>query len=181
MYSRNNALKMGLMESDNASPQVIDQTNEQWSDFVRLYFRPRTPTQYNNEGFRPKEDRALESNCPVPIFFLFDAKGLLSRKEVLFSNTGLARGCSQVFSDAVGFKNLPFKLIYHNAFFSREERDLIVGARHDEVIIPDQLDLDDLKNIWCRSEAEYKTLLNLLDPLSRKKWNSKIIALLMLK
>ncbi|MGI5881075.1 MAG: DarT ssDNA thymidine ADP-ribosyltransferase family protein [Syntrophomonadaceae bacterium] len=174
IYSRNNALNMGLMESDNASPQVIEQTNDQWADYVRLYFRPRTPTQFNNEGFRPKEDRALDSKCPVPIFFLFDAKGLLSRQEVSFSNMSLTKAHHQVFSDANGFKNLPFNLIYHDAAFPPEQRDLIVGSRHAEVIIPNQLDLDDLKNIWCRSEAEYKTLINLLDPIARKKWQKKI-------
>jgi len=83
IYSRNNALNMGLMESDNASPQVIEQTNDQWADYVRLYFRPRTPTQFNNEGFRPKEDRALDSKCPVPIFFFLMPKDYYPAKKFL--------------------------------------------------------------------------------------------------
>ena len=37
-----------------------------------------------------------------------------------------------------------------------------------------ELDLDDLKYIWCRSEAEYKTLLNLLSDQTKRRWKDKI-------
>lgn len=36
-----------------------------------LYFRPRTPTQFHNEGIRPPLQRGQSgAHCPVPIFFV---------------------------------------------------------------------------------------------------------------
>lgn len=63
--------KNGSMAVDIASQKVIKSTASKWKDFVRLYFRPRTPMQYRNEGFRPKNQRELESHCPVPIIFKY--------------------------------------------------------------------------------------------------------------
>jgi hypothetical protein len=59
---------------DNASRNVMANTDPYVRDFVRLYFRPQTPTQYRNEGIRPKNMRELESHCPVPVFFFLILK-----------------------------------------------------------------------------------------------------------
>ncbi|MCK4449304.1 MAG: DUF4433 domain-containing protein, partial [Anaerolineae bacterium] len=50
LYSRAGAERRNLMKIDNASPQIIQQTRPEHLEYVRLYFRPRTPTQYRNEG-----------------------------------------------------------------------------------------------------------------------------------
>lgn len=70
LVSRKKALESGIMENENASIDVINQTDEEWNKYVRLYFRPRTPTQYNNEGFRSKSNLgSLQAHCPFPVFF----------------------------------------------------------------------------------------------------------------
>lgn len=71
--------KSGEMETDNASPEIIERTDDKWKEYVRLYFRPRTPTQFRNEGFRPEGQRTLNAHCPVPVYFLFDARKMLAR------------------------------------------------------------------------------------------------------
>ena len=162
------------MATDNASPEVINQTGVQWKEYVRLYFRPRTPTQYINEGFRPNTQRELGAHCPFPIYFLFDSKGLLSRKNVYFSKGSLASFGTTPFSDAKQFKEIPFQLVYHDSWFPPELRSEIIYRRHAEVIIKDCLNLDFLKYVLCRSEAEYKTLLYLLSSGAKKNWGSKI-------
>lgn len=101
------------MVTDNASLDVLRNTDEEWKKYVRLYFRPRTPTQNNNEGFRPEFYRENNAHCPVPVYFLFSSKKLLSRKNVYFSKKGLANYGSKVYSDFKRFKELPFELIYH--------------------------------------------------------------------
>ncbi|HOQ10227.1 MAG TPA: DarT ssDNA thymidine ADP-ribosyltransferase family protein [Syntrophomonadaceae bacterium] len=174
LYPRSKVSPHGLMVNDNASREVIENTDPTWFDYVRLYFRPRTPTQWHNEGFIPVQQRFQQAHCPVPIFFLFDSKNILSRNGVLFSGTSLARRDCQVYSDAESFRKLPFKYIYHDSSFTDIEKWLIIGARQAEVIVPDKLDLTDLKYIWCRSEAEYNTLLYLLSPGARNKWKNKI-------
>ncbi|MFC6290159.1 DarT ssDNA thymidine ADP-ribosyltransferase family protein [Levilactobacillus angrenensis] len=57
IYSRNYAIQNGLMRNDNASNQVISQTSSDVGNYVRLYFRPKTPTQFYNEGFQVKSSR----------------------------------------------------------------------------------------------------------------------------
>src|SRR5690349_6275747 len=70
LLPRNKAKELKLMATDNASPDVISKTGGKWKNYVRLYFRPRTPTQYKNEGFRPLGQRELGgAHCPVPIVF----------------------------------------------------------------------------------------------------------------
>ncbi len=46
LYSRSECLRLNLMAVDNANVEVIQQTQREHLDFVRLYFRPRTPTQF---------------------------------------------------------------------------------------------------------------------------------------
>ena len=90
LYCRTEAGRRGLMVVDNASPEIIAQTKPEHTNFVRLYFRPKTPTQYRNEGIRPITTRELGSHCPVPIYFCFDALELLAQDRVEFSNGNMA-------------------------------------------------------------------------------------------
>jgi hypothetical protein len=90
LLSRQEATERGVMVTDNASQEIISQTDDKWQDHVRLYFRPRTPTQYRNEGFRPSDQRELGAHCPVPVYFLFDSFQVLSREDSLFSGGNLA-------------------------------------------------------------------------------------------
>jgi len=174
LLSRSDSLHSGSMITDNASSEVMDQTDEVWKNYVRLYFRPRTPTQNKNEGFRPIPQRELNSHCPVPIYFMFDSKKLLSRANVSFSKGSLAVNNTSIFSDAANFKKIPFQHVYHDSSFEPSERSTIIYHRQAEVVIPDELNLAYLKHIWCRSEAEYHTLIHLLSPDTKKLWKDKI-------
>jgi hypothetical protein len=54
------------------------------------------------------------------------------------------------------------------------ERDSVIFHRHAEVIVPDELDLNALRFVACRTSAEYQTLLHLLDPAAATRWSKKI-------
>lgn len=159
--------------TDIASKTVIESTDLKWKDYVRLYFRPHTPTQFNNEGFRPEDQRRLASHCPVPIFFIFDSKAILTNKTTCFSDGNLAAG-AQTGETSHFFLSLPFEKIYHDHGLTKEEKRNIVFHRHAEVIIPKSLDLSSLKFIWCRSQAEFETLLYLLPSKPRQIWDKRI-------
>lgn len=94
---------------ETASQEVLGNTEEKWKDCVRLYFRPRTPTQYQVEGFRPKGQLgSLRAHMPVPVFLLFDAKQILTRKATQFSTGNLA--ANPVVGDTAGFfETIPFE------------------------------------------------------------------------
>lgn len=168
---RNNSMLV-----DNASRIVMSKTELEVKNFVRLYFRPKTPTQYNNEGIRPKAQQSLESHCPVPVFFLFDAKTILVRADYQFAEGNLARlGTQGLCSTAEELSNFDFKKIYHLGSFSQTERDDIISHRNAEIVIRNELDLLDLKFIVCRSPAEKESVLHLLPANIFSKWSSKIL------
>jgi len=48
LYSRNKAVALGVMKNDNASDEVIGNTDLNAKDFVRFYFGTGTPTQFHN-------------------------------------------------------------------------------------------------------------------------------------
>lgn len=175
LYSRENAMSRSLIGVDGASQSVLANTSDAYKDYVRLYFRPKTPTQYSNEGIRPQEKLVHGAHCPIPIMLLFDSRDILTRSETRFSEGSLAgHSPGRVGKRASFFKALPFKDIYHNSSFSTERRRTIITRRHAEVIVPSQLDLSSLRFIWCRSEAEKETLISFLRETERSRWSDKI-------
>ncbi len=172
--SRSLVTSSGLLQMDIASPAIIQRTNPKWHDHVRLYFRPKAPTQYNNEGFRPVSKRARNSHCPVPIYLIFDAAVVLSRTDSHFSDGNLSSSLTKVDSDVSFLGQIPFDLVYHSERFDESDRQEIVRRRHAEVLVPRRMELDGLRSIVCRSDAEYKTLLQLLSPESHSRWARKI-------
>ena len=174
LFSRREAQERNLMVTDNASPQVIDQTEERWKDFARLYFRPRTPTHYRSEGFRTARELQLDAHCPVPVCLLFDSCSILPRTDVLFSDGNLASPRAHVFQTTAELEQLPFENIYHDSWFSDEHREQIRFNRNAEVVVPHHLDLDPLRFVACRTDAEYETLLHILPSHIRRQWEGNI-------
>lgn len=173
ILSRNEAIARGAMLNDNASPEVIAQTAERWKDYVRFYFRPKTPTQYRNEGFLPRDNRPLHAHCPIPVFFLFDAVSLLSLPNSEFSERTLASPYTVTYTDPDDFRRLRFDYIYHEGSYDKSGPN-IANYRQSEVVIPTHCPLDHVKRIVCRSAAEKQTLLELLDTSIFFEWVDKI-------
>lgn len=174
IVSRSQIAKTRQLSVDIASPEIIARTDPKWQDHVRLYFRPKTPTQYNNEGFRPIGQRARNSHCPVPVYLIFDALAVLSRANSCFSDGNLGSSYPKVDRTVSFLQQIPFEFVYHDTRFDQSERNQIVYHRHAEVLVPQRMSLDGLWHIVCRSDAEYKTLLHLLSPETRSSWVSKI-------
>ena len=105
LMSRTQAIEAKALNVDIAPRDIIDHTSEHWHDYVRLYFRPKTPTQYRNEGHRPKNERYLGAQCPVPVYLLFDAVSVLSLPGSAFTDGNLASGAipQQSLSRITGF------------------------------------------------------------------------------
>jgi len=177
LLSRAKAQANAVMAKDCASPEVLAQTDDRWKSYVRLYFRPRTPMQYDIEGFRYKSAYKLGGCCPVPVVFMFDSEDILTRTGAMFSNGNLAAKDPEWGEDASFFLTIPFDRVYHdNALDQAQPAKLrkTIYHRHAETIVPGELDLGALKYIVCRSQAEYETLLFLLDEKVRERWSEKI-------
>lgn len=180
LRSRNSLIDSDSLVVNGASQQVLDRTEEWVKDYVRLYFRPRTPAQYQTEGIRtPQTISYLGAHCPTPVFFMFDSVDVLTRANCRFSDGNLAaRGEVQLFSSARELSALSWRMIYHNSSFESHtpEAANIIFHRCAEVIIPNSLDLSGLRFIYCRSEAEKDTLLHLLPTTVRSEFENRIVA-----
>lgn len=159
IYSRNKAKE--IMLNDNASSDILGNTPEFIKDYVRFYFRPKTPTQYQNEGYLPISLRKYgDASVPVPIFFAFSSVELLSNYNTMFSETALTNNNICLKNTVDEFRNLDFQKIYSDGAYLRGEN--LTPYRRAEVIIPNECDLQSLIHIWCRSNAEYVSLCYLL-------------------
>ena len=74
------------------------------------------------------------------------------------------------------FEKLPFNQIYHNSWLGEAEKQKIIASRHAEVIVPGLLDLEALRFIWCRSEAEKETLISFLSETPEKSMGQQSIS-----
>lgn len=158
--------------TDGACGSVIQNTSAAHKRFVRFYYRPRTPTQYRNEGIRPPEERWEGAHCPVPIFFLFDALSTMSRDDAQYSNGNMGRHDVSYGPGRENFLAIPFTKVFHDGAFDRDADPEILFHRHAELLIPDEMALDGLKLIACRSHAERSTLLHLMNPAARRRWSN---------
>ena len=180
IFSRTKAIEKGLMRNDNANTNVINNTGDA-VDYARFYFRPLTPTQYRNEGFKHPDlsyHQENNANVPVPIFFLFDlCKMLESTEGIVFSEMGQAGYGSPRSSSVEEFSKFNFSMIYSDGPMLNP--GLEKRYRHAEILVPTQYDIDScLKYIVCRSECEKMTLLNLLREYSSDgylKYKDRII------
>ena len=164
LFSRLKAIDYNLMNNDNASQQVIDMTYSDAASYVRFYYRPLTPTQYHNEGYKHPNLRYCHdanANVPVPVFFIFDLEKILNMAETRFSEKSLAGGGEDLQSGPEAFSGLNFNQIYKNGYM--EDPDEEKKYRHAEIVYPMRFEITPaLKAIACRNDIERKTLWNLL-------------------
>lgn len=174
IYSRDQATEMHVMMNDNASQAVIQATNMDHKCYGRLYFRPLTPTQFHNEGYKPVELRNSEMNacCPVPVFLCLNANATLNYPGTQFAERGIAGNRHNIKSGLEEFSKLNFGKIYHQGAFGLENRD-IIEYRHSEVIHEGGFPIATLLEcILCRTQAERETLLFLLKQYSIRLYNT---------
>lgn len=176
LLSRAAAEEQDLIRVDSASPQYVEKLSAKHRNLVRLYFRPRAPTQYRNEGIRPKGKIELKAHMPVPVYLLFSAN-LLGEEGVSFTKGRLSEE-TEIGDSAEFLKSISFGDVYHDGVVGRlgesERRSKILNARHTEVVIEKELPLNKLKHIVCRSAPERETLLNLLSTQARHQWIERI-------
>lgn len=161
---------------DGANPEVIRDTRTEAKQYVRLYFGPRTPTQFNTEGIRPPDQRdSSGAHIPRPVYFMFSLPDLAVSDECFFSNGSMRYPDTTVGQGIDFLRSLDFKKIYHRRGFSPADRDEIVNARHSEVLFRDTLDLTNLYAVVCRTVAERESLLYLMDDGTRRRYRGKIL------
>lgn len=163
------------MRRDVAAEGVID-NSETAHRFARLYFRPRTPTQFHIEGIRKDSEckYGAGAHAPVLVFFVFRALPILTSKGTRFSDRNMQLGSAQLGDDDDFFEAIPFDKVYHegNTWGDRS----IIDHRCAEVLAESGLSLSEhLQWVYCRSPAERATLVHLLGNALASVWMKKII------
>jgi len=183
LLSRLQVERDGKIAVSSGSVEVLAGTDWGIKDCVRLYFRPKTPTQFYAEGVHSQKTLAVskfpDAHCPAPVFFLFDLPDVLALPESRFSDRTLAGREYTLLKSPQDLSNLPWQEIYHTEWIDWNDpltaRE-IIAHRNAEIIVPGALDLSALKFIYCRSEAEKDTLLHLLPPTIKSQYRDKIFA-----
>lgn len=148
-----------IQVQDVAAGGVIENRQEAHRR-VRLYFRPRNPTQFHIEGIRKISDCHYGPNAhaPILIMFVLDAKRVLTRPGVLFSDQNMQKTSAQIGDDEEFFSNIPFASVFHEGRIASD--NTIKDRRCSEVLTSSPLPLEDvLAGIWFRSEPERDTFL----------------------
>lgn len=175
IYSRADAKARQVMVNDNASRMVIDMTDDEKKTHGRLYFRPLTPTQYHNEGYKPESvrNKDINANCPVPVFFLLSVEKTMALDHVMFAEKGIAGGREDIAQGTDAFVKLNFQKIYHDGSYNPETDSDIKEYRQSEIIRAGGFPVHNLiRGIVCRSNAEKETLLHLLKKKSIPLYNA---------
>ncbi len=162
------------LPADIAAPGVIDNRVDAHNR-VRLYFRPKTPTQWHVEGVRKLGECQYGDQAHAPILYMFalDALQVLTLDDVWFSNKnmqldGVQWGPSESFFDAI-----PFDKVYSEGGTGGDRS--ITDARCAEVLPATPLVLKDcLREIFCRSDPERDTLLYSLEDAG-EKWAERCL------
>lgn len=157
----------GQRPLDVAGAGVIDH-RQRAHDFSRLYFRPRTPTQYHIEGIRRANEcqYGAAAHAPVLVMFALDARSILTMPSTRFSDINMQRDDARDSDTEEFFSNINFSKTYHEGGFGGDAS--IANHRAAEVLCQSPLLLvDHLKWIVCRSEAERETLIYLAGESAR--------------
>jgi hypothetical protein len=170
LLSRNDSA--GRRSRDIAGAGVID-SSPRAHQYARLYFRPRTPTQYHIEGIRRLGECAYGENAhaPVLIMFVFEARAVLASEGVHFSDCNMQTGAIEGRTEAY-FSDIPFKKVYHEGGLGGDMS--IIRHRCAEVLARSPLNIfDAIARVYCRSDAERVTLLQALGS-DASKWHKLI-------
>lgn len=149
---------------DDVAPAQIIAARADAHRFARLYFRPRTPTQYQVEGIRRNGDFYLNNSAnhvPLLYMFLFSTESVLTLPNTHFSNGNMQSPNTTFGHTEQFFNSIAFEKVFHEGSFSANEKDQILKSRCAEVLAQSPLDLaQHLKFVLCRSDAERNTLLH---------------------
>lgn len=159
---------------DVAAAGVIE-ARKHAHDSARLYFRPRTPTQFHIEGIRKTGECSYgeDAHAPVLIMMVFNARSVLTLPTIKFCDRNMQLGAANPSDTEEYFLAIPFDKVFHVGGIGGDRS--IIEHRCAEVLAPSPMPLKDhLQWIFCRTTAERETLLHLLGG-KQAPWLSKIV------
>lgn len=153
---------------DSAGASLIAHTRKDVKGLARFYLRPKTPTQWHNEGLG-KRNGQIYALCPVPIFFRLNLKRVLDTHR---SKCGVSSGNLAAYGYHYG-NSMEFLeyFDFDNVYCTQAGRETFLRASQQEFVVHEYLDiaklsLDDI-TIICRNDQDKKTLMCLIGSNSK--------------
>ncbi len=158
-------------ERDVAAPGVID-ARDHAHNSARLYFRPRTPTQYHIEGIRKKGECQYgdDTHAPVLIMMVFNGRKVLALPDIKFCDRNMQLGHAQPGDSEDYFSKIPFEKVFHEGNIGGD-RTIIDHRCAASSPLPLA---NNLQWIYCRTAAERDTLISMLGD-KQSDWASRIL------
>jgi hypothetical protein len=110
----------------------------------------------------------------MPIVLVFESVPILTADGTRFTPDNAASAAAIPGDTAEFLRNIPFQRVYHAGAMMQAEKADITYRRCAEVLVPNELGLDHLRRVLCRSQAEHETLLDLLTEEARTVFANRI-------
>ncbi|WP_209598557.1 DarT ssDNA thymidine ADP-ribosyltransferase family protein [Ruegeria sp. HKCCSP351] len=159
LLSRDDAIAGEVLRQDIAPADIV-QNRDVAHQFARLYFRPRTPTQFHIEGIRKPADYYMGRHGGLLVMLAFSSEKILTMEGTRFSTCNMQSPLSQVFDGDDGFEQLDFEGIFHDEANPSDDQK---KKRCAEVLAQSPLDVATaLSAIIVRTDADVATMKFLL-------------------
>lgn len=155
IYSRAKVNKENLFWIDSADKDIIENTTSDVKNSVRFYFRPKTPTHYNNEGIRPNNP---DHHMGIPVILRL-GRGLYSDFNGTFYDGNAKTHNTIKTNDIVSARKFNFNRIFSKGPYgvdSYVEHKEITRQRNAELLIPNEISIEYIDKIIFRSMADFK-------------------------
>ncbi|WAM37254.1 DarT ssDNA thymidine ADP-ribosyltransferase family protein [Caldicellulosiruptor acetigenus] len=160
LYSRVDCVKKGLQFTDGADHDVLSIAPDDVKNKVRFYFRPNTPTLFENEGIKLPAYIG-KAHMPIPVCLLFDDELILLDTTEFSNGNATSIKYTQIGSTYAFFKSMEWDLIFHERYIEPFERNKIVNRRNSELLSTKPVSLKYLKKVIFRTKADFKRACNL--------------------
>lgn len=189
--SKNYCEQRKLSINDNASSKVNDVNTQNWvHNYARFYLRPKTPTQYRNQGIFAKTRgkdytrRVFKNNklwedkpahLPVPVFITFSLKEFLKKGGYITKHSLAGKNVSETVNDEIDKDLSNFKNQIKNIYSDGSESKVENRIKQTEFIKENFMEFDstDVIKIFVRTEIEKLILLTLLAERNAKYFTTK--------
>lgn len=161
LYCRN--LSNDIRIVDSASQSVLNCTDNNIKNYVRLYYKEQTPALYNMEGIFPyKRDEKIDPHhMPIPVLLLVDCE-LMMHSKVRFTDGGGGNRMSSITDDLCEALKFDWEHICKRGEIRSKglEKKRNINHRNAEFWYPEKIGIEYIKAIVFRTGAEYDLAVN---------------------
>ena len=156
LFSRNEIDRKNKHFNDIALQDVIEKTANPVSKYVRFYWRTKTPTNYTNEGLKPRTAliKNYSAHSALPVIMIFEPEIFLLNDKVFFTDKNAGTQDFDIYRNVL---DLDFKNIFNNKpkeNFDLSEWNKIKKAMCSEILFPTQISTRYIQKVIFRTECD---------------------------